>query len=158
MTKVLYAGSFDPITNGHLEVIKEASSIFELVYISVGNNTKKQYTFSINDRRNFIEDAVKNLPNVKIITEDKLTAQLANELQVDALLRGIRNGTDLDYELAISDLNQTQAPQIKTIFLPSNLKYRSYSSSMIKEIARYHGNLDGLVTKLVAKSLINKFN
>lgn len=157
MTKVLYAGSFDPITNGHINLIKNASRIFDYVYIVVSNNTQKKYLFNLNERTNFVKNATSDLKNVEVIVNDDLTTKLAIELKVDALLRGIRSGNDFEFESSIADLNQTQVDGIQTILLPSDAKYRSYSSSMIKEIAKYHGNLVELVPKSVANALKEKF-
>ncbi|WP_054655074.1 pantetheine-phosphate adenylyltransferase [Lentilactobacillus kisonensis] len=141
MTKVLYAGSFDPITLGHVDVIQRASRIFEKVYVAISINTHKKATFTPEEREAFAEDALNNLENVDVMISDELTVELAKSLGITVLLRGVRGSSDLDSEMAIAGLNEKLNSEIQTVFIPTAADYRDLSSSMIKEIAKFHGDI-----------------
>ncbi|EHO54011.1 pantetheine-phosphate adenylyltransferase [Lentilactobacillus kisonensis] len=157
MTKVLYAGSFDPITLGHVDVIQRASRIFEKVYVAISINTHKKATFTPEEREAFAEDALNNLENVDVMISDELTVELAKSLGITVLLRGVRGSSDLDSEMAIAGLNEKLNSEIQTVFIPTAADYRDLSSSMIKEIAKFHGDISKFLPTKAALALKNKF-
>jgi len=140
MTKAMYPGSFDPITIGHLDIIKRASKMFDEVYIAIMINPKKQYTFDEEHRKIFISECIKDLDNVKVIIGEGLTINMAKSLDCNILIRGIRAVADYEYELQQATTNMILNDDIETIFLVSRPKYSFLSSSIAKEIARYGGD------------------
>ncbi|MFC6465355.1 pantetheine-phosphate adenylyltransferase [Marinilactibacillus sp. GCM10026970] len=158
--KALYAGSFDPFTNGHLDIVKRASTLFDEVIIAVSENISKQPLFDVDQRMQMIIDSLESqLPgsNVKVIKhKGGLTIDLAEELGVKALIRGIRSIKDMEYEMDIASMNKTQNKEIETIFLMSDEHYRFVSSSLVKEVARFQGNIHGLVPENVEKQIKQK--
>ncbi|MDO1605307.1 pantetheine-phosphate adenylyltransferase [Lactobacillus sp. YT155] len=155
----LYAGSFDPITNGHLEIIKRAAQIFDKVIVAVMTNTSKHYLFSYEEKQALILNQVQELKNVEVIDgKNKLTVDLAKELDVHVLVRSMRNTNDFIYESGVEQINRLQADDIETVFLLSDPQYSNVSSSMIKEVASFGGDISKLVDPEVAKKLIEKLS
>ncbi|HHX07120.1 MAG TPA: pantetheine-phosphate adenylyltransferase, partial [Erysipelothrix sp.] len=132
--KAIYPGSFDPITNGHLDVICRATKVFDEVIIAIMNNPQKQSTFSIEQRVEMIEQAIVDEKNVSVITDDGLTVELARKVGASAIVRGIRAVTDYLYELQSATANMMLAPEVETIFFVSKPEYSFISSSTVKEI------------------------
>lgn len=161
MTKkriALFPGSFDPVTNGHLNTIEKASKLFDELVVGVFTNTTKQTLFTATERQAFIEDEVKSLKNVSVrLCDNDLTINIANELGADYLVRGIRNQMDYEYEKSIAVLNKHLSSHIETIFLISDEEYNHISSSMIKEIAKFTGDVSDFVPKTVNEALKLKF-
>lgn len=157
MTTVLYAGSFDPITLGHVDVIRRASRIFEKVTVAISINTHKKATFTPEERAAFAKDALSELTNVEVLISNKLTVELAASLGITVLLRGVRGSADLDSEMAIAGLNEKLDHRIQTVFIPTAADYRDLSSSMIKEIAKFHGDIAKFLPRQAANALKNKF-
>lgn len=157
MTKALYAGSFDPITFGHIDVIKRASRIFDKVYVAISINNHKHALFTDDERAEFARQALNQLPNVDVVVSEELTVQLAHSLGATVLVRGVRGGSDLDSEMSIAGLNEKLADDIQTIFIPTAANYRDLSSSMIKEIAKFHGDVSKFVPGPVAQALNDKY-
>lgn len=157
MTKALYAGSFDPITFGHIDVIERASRIFDKVYVAISINTHKHASFTDDERANFARQALVGLKNVEVLVSEELTVKLAQSIGATVLVRGVRGGSDLDSEMSIAGLNEKLDNNIQTIFIPTAANYRDLSSSMIKEIAKFHGNVDKFVPKPVVKALTEKY-
>jgi pantetheine-phosphate adenylyltransferase len=153
MTTVLYAGSFDPITLGHVDVIRRASRIFEKVTVAISINTH----FTPEERAAFAKDALSELTNVEVLISNKLTVELAASLGITVLLRGVRGSADLDSEMAIAGLNEKLDHRIQTVFIPTAADYRDLSSSMIKEIAKFHGDIAKFLPRQAANALKNKF-
>lgn len=160
MTKALYVGSFDPITNGHIDIIQRASNLFDEIIVVVSASTAKNYLFTLEERLELIETALdkSNISNCKIISYDGLTVGLAEKLDVNVLVRGIRSVKDMEYESDIAHLNKMQNESIETVLLFSDVKYQSLSSTMVKEIAFYKGHLSSLVPENVKKALTEKFD
>lgn len=151
--KAVYPGSFDPITLGHIDVIKRASLIFEELTIAVMHNPRKTTTFSVDERIIMIKDAIKDLKNVEVTTDVGLTVDLAKRVGAKVLIRGIRAVMDYESELQTATANQLLAPEIETVFLVSRPEYSFISSSTIKEIAFNHGDISRVVTPLVEKEI-----
>ncbi|MEC6747547.1 pantetheine-phosphate adenylyltransferase [Marinilactibacillus sp. XAAS-LB27] len=158
--KALYAGSFDPFTNGHLDIVKRTSTLFDEVIIAVSENISKQPLFDVDQRMQMIIDSLESqLPNSNVrVLKHKggLTIDLAEELEVKAMIRGIRSIKDMEYEMDIASMNKTQNKDIETVFLMSDEQYRFVSSSLIKEVAKFQGNIHGLVPENVEKQIKQK--
>ncbi|GKQ42815.1 phosphopantetheine adenylyltransferase [Companilactobacillus sp. RD055328] len=159
MTKkiALYAGSFDPITNGHYDIVLRAAQIFDEVIVAVMTNTSKNYMFSYEEKEKMINQQFEKLDNVSVVDgENKLTVDLAKELKANVLVRSMRNTNDFIYESGVSQINHLQDNNIETLYLLSDPKYANISSSMIKEIITFGGNVSQLVAPEVEKLLKNK--
>lgn len=149
----IYPGSFDPITKGHLDVLKKASDMFDKVIIAVLKNDTKKGFLPTEDRVMLIEEAIKEmgLANVEVDSFDGLTIDYAQKNDSDILIRGLRAVSDFEYEMQMSQTNNTLAPSITTVFLITKPEYNFISSSMVKEIAKYNGDISNFVPKSVVK-------
>ena len=137
----IYAGSFDPITLGHLDIIKRASRITKRLIIAVLNNNAKKPAFSVEERLELIRKVTKDIPNVEVMSFSGLTVDFAREQNANVLVRGLRAVTDFEYELQIAQLNHKLNPEVDTIFLTTSVEYSYLSSSIVKEIASYGGGI-----------------
>lgn len=159
MTVALFPGSFDPITNGHVETAKKAAQIFDKVYVVAMTNTSKHYLFTAKERADFIRDALKNIPNIEVLDKpDMLTVNLAHELHARAIVRGVRNSADFRYEQEIAGINKRLAPDINTVLLFSSPENSFVASSMIKELARFDEDVHQFLPENAAKALRKKLN
>lgn len=156
MTKVLFPGSFDPITNGHMDIIKRASAIFDEVVVAVLVNTSKTSVFTMDERTAFIQKEIEHLPNVSCISGTGLTIDVALQNNVSAILRGVRSIQDYEYEMNIAATNSFMNPNIETILMYTSAKYSFVSSSSVKELARYRQDLQKLVSAEVMEALMKK--
>ena len=154
MTIAVFPGSFDPLTNGHVDLITRASRMFDQLIVTVGKNTSKQGLFTTSERVAFIEAAIADLPNVTVQVEQGLTVDFMKSVQATVLVRGIRNSTDFEYEQGIANLNRQLAPQVDTACLMDDPQYQYVSSSLLKEVARFGGDLKQLVPSMVAKAMV----
>ena len=152
----VYPGSFDPVTLGHMDIIKRASSLFDRLIIAVLNNRAKTPLFSVEERVKMLEEVTKDLPNVEVKSFGGMTVDFARECGANALVRGLRAITDFEYELQIAQLNRVMDPDIDTVFLTTNLKYAYLSSSSVKEVAAYGGDISHFVTPYVENEVHNK--
>ncbi len=155
--KILYPGTFDPLTNGHLDLIERSQRIFGVVIVAVLENTNKKPTFQLNTRVKQIKESVKNLSNIEVITYSGLTVDCAKEFNADLILRGLRAMSDFEYELQISHTNKSLNKDIETIFLSTDTNFSFLSSSLVKEVARFHGEISHMVPLPVEKDLIDYF-
>ena len=153
---VLYPGSFDPLTNGHLDIIQRASRIFERVIVSVLSNAGKNPLFSTKERIEMIRDVTISLKNVKVQTFDGLLVDFALVQNVKVILRGIRAITDYDYEFQMALMNRHLSNDIETVFMVPSLEYSYLSSSLIKEVCLLKGTVAGLVPASIEKQLLAK--
>ncbi|WP_156290443.1 pantetheine-phosphate adenylyltransferase [Oceanobacillus salinisoli] len=151
-------GSFDPITNGHLDIIERASGIFEQVIVAVFNNQAKSPLFTVEERVKLLEESTNHLPNIIIDSSDHLLMDYAKEKHADAVIRGLRAVSDFEYEMQITSMNRKLNPEVETLFMMTNNQYSFLSSSMVKEAAKYHGDISGLVPNVVQTALKEKYH
>ena len=158
MTTAIYPGSFDPITLGHLNIIRRASKIFDKVVVCVMVNSAKTPMFSREERVELIERVVKRLPNVTVDTSDILLADYAKRYEGAVLVKGLRAVSDFESEFQLALINKTMNPNLDTVFLTSSEKYTYISSSVVKEIARYGSDLSKLVPREILQDVIERSN
>lgn len=150
----VFPGSFDPVTNGHLDIIKRSSRIFDQLVVLIMTNTSKKSLFSVDERKKLLQKAVAELSNVEVqAAADSLTVTAVKRLHAAVIVRGVRNANDYLFERDISLLNRRLDSQVETFLLPCSPKFSMISSSYLKEIASFGGNLDGLVPSFVEKTL-----
>ncbi|HZW68812.1 MAG TPA: pantetheine-phosphate adenylyltransferase [Pseudogracilibacillus sp.] len=151
-------GSFDPITNGHIDIVQRGAKIFDEVVVVIFNNSSKSPLFTAEERAELIKEAVKHMPNVRVDISSGLLVEYAKKKKADAILRGLRAVSDFEYEMQITSMNKRLEPEIETLFMMTNTQYSYLSSSIVKEVARYNENIDDLVPEVVAKALSEKFS
>jgi pantetheine-phosphate adenylyltransferase len=156
MKTALYPGTFDPITYGHLDVIERASQLFDHLYIVIAINSKKTPLFTTEERIELAKKSVVHLKNVSVVSHNGLLIDYAKSIHATAIVRGIRAVTDFEYELQIAQMNRKLEPTISTIFLMPNEKYSYLNSSIVRELARYHQNVDEFVSPFVSEALRQK--
>lgn len=144
MKKALFPGSFDPLTLGHYDIINRGVKLFDEVIVAIGINSDKKYMFSLSERKQFIEDAFKDEPKVKVVTYKGLTVEFCKEIGVEYILRGLRNPADFEFEKAIAHTNRKMAT-VETVFLLTSAKTSFISSSIVREVIRHKGNYRILV-------------
>ncbi|WP_163654401.1 pantetheine-phosphate adenylyltransferase [Listeria sp. PSOL-1] len=150
-------GTFDPITNGHLDIIERAAKVFDIIYISVLNNSSKKPLFNLDERMELIRLSTSHLANVHIESSADLLIQYAKEKKATAIVRGLRAVSDFEYEMQIATMNRALDPGVETFFIMTSSKYSFLSSSIVKEVAKYHEDIGELVPEVVAKALRIKF-
>jgi pantetheine-phosphate adenylyltransferase len=150
-------GTFDPITNGHLDIIERAAKTFDVIFVSVLKNASKKPLFSLSERIQLIEEATKHLPNVRVESSEGLLVDYAKKKRATVVIRGLRAVTDFEYELQIAAMNRTLDAELETFFVMTNPKYSFLSSSMIREVASYNGDVASLVPKNVNEALLVKY-
>jgi pantetheine-phosphate adenylyltransferase len=154
---VVVPGSFDPITNGHLDIIKRAAKVFGQVNVVIMHNSSKNYLFSVDERMDLIRQVTQSMPNVKIETSSGLMIDYAEKVGAVAVVRGLRAVTDFEYEMQITSMNRVLDENIETFFIMTNNQYSFLSSSIVKEVAQYGGDISELVPVQVEAALKNKF-
>lgn len=150
-------GSFDPITKGHIDIIRRAADVFDVVYVAVLNNSSKQPLFTIEERKELIKEVTKDLGNIRIETSSGLLIDYAREKNAKAIVRGLRAVSDFEYEMQITSMNRVLDENIETFFIMSKNQYSFLSSSIVKEVAKYGGNVGELVPEVVEQALKLKF-
>ncbi|HLR10853.1 MAG TPA: pantetheine-phosphate adenylyltransferase [Sporosarcina sp.] len=150
-------GSFDPITNGHLDIITRAAKVFTEVHVVIMHNSAKTSLFTVEERIALIQEATKDLPNVTVDTSDGLMIEYAKKIGAVAVVRGLRAVTDFEYEMQITSMNRVLDEGIETFFIMTKNQYSFLSSSIVKEVAKYGGNISELVPPVVEKALTEKF-
>ena len=156
--KAMFAGSFDPITNGHLDIICRSSKIFDELQIGVLYNPNKKGMFSFEERVELIKKCTSNLNNIKVVSFNGLLVNYCEEHGIDTLVRGVRSGADVEYELQMAHMNKELNPNIETIILPTATKYSFISSSLIKDVLNFDADIKNLVPKVVLEELKRKAN
>jgi len=149
----VYPGSFDPVTNGHLDIIRRAAKLFDQVVVAVIRNPEKVPTFSLEERIKMLSQAVKIIKNVKIESFDGLLIDFVRMKKAKVIIRGLRAVSDFDYEFQMALTNRKMAPEIETIFLMTDYRYSYLSSSFVKQIAERGGDISGMVPNMVHKLL-----
>ena len=157
MKKAIYPGSFDPVTLGHIDVIRRASKLFDHLIIGVLNNRAKTPLFSVEERVKMLKEVTKDIPNVEVKSFAGLTVDFAKECGANAVVRGLRAITDFEYELQIAQLNRVMDTSIDTVFLTTSLEYAYLSSSMAKEVAMYGGDISEFLDPVIAKQVQEKY-
>lgn len=154
--KVLYTGSFDPITLGHMDIINRISKIFDEIVVTAFNNIDKQYWFSIEQRCEMVRQATKHLDNVSVDYTEGLVVDYCRKNNINLIVRGLRAVSDYEYELAISSINKHLNKELETIFLVASAEYSFLSSSLVKDVAEHGGVFEDLVPEYVAQEIHKK--
>jgi len=150
-------GSFDPVTYGHLDIIKRGANVFDKVYVCVLNNSSKNPLFTAEERMELLKEVTSDIHNVKIESFQGLLMDYARSKKANAILRGLRAVSDFEYEMQITSVNRVLEEEIETFFMMTNNQYSFLSSSIVKEVAKYGGNISELVPKPVEEALKKKF-
>ena len=161
MKTAIYPGTFDPITNGHIDVIKKSLNIFDRLVVATTDNINKNYHFSIDERLDIInnslfKDLKFNKKKIKVVSFDNLTIDLCKKYNANAIIRGLRAVSDFEYEFQLAGMNKKLNNNIETVFLMSDIENQIISSKFVKEIAKLKGNINKFVTKSVIKSIKEK--
>ena len=154
----IYPGSFDPVTYGHLDIIKRSAEMVDELVVGVLNNKAKTPLFSVEERVKMLKEVTKDLPNVRIIPFDGLLVDFAERMDADMVIRGLRAITDFEYELQMSQTNHKLEPSVETMFMTTSIEYSYLSSTTVREIAAFGGDLTQFVPEAVALELEKKMN
>ena len=150
-------GSFDPITNGHIDIIKRAAEVFDIVYVSVLNNSSKNPLFSAEERIQLIKEVMQDTPNIHVESSSGLLIDYAKAKNAKVIVRGLRAVSDFEYEMQITSMNRVLDENIETFFIMTKNQYSFLSSSIVKEVAKYGGDVRELVPEAIEKALKAKF-
>ncbi len=156
-TCAVYPGSFDPVTNGHIDLIQRSAALFDKVIVAILRNTEKIPLFSIEERTIMLEEAVRDLKNVSVVSFAGLLVDFVEQIGASVIIRGIRAISDYEYELQMALMNRRLSNKVETVFMPPAESYSYLSSRLVKEIAQYGGSIHGLVPLEVERRLNNKF-
>jgi pantetheine-phosphate adenylyltransferase len=156
MTTAVYPGSFDPATYGHLDLIERASRFFDRVVVGVLLNSAKSPLFSVEERVNILKNATRRFPNVEVRSFEGLSVNFARNNHAQVIVRGLRAVTDFEYELQMAQTNRVLAPEIDTLFLTTRLEYAYVSSTIMKEVAGFGGDLSGFAPPEITEAVMNK--
>ena len=156
MLRAIYPGSFDPVTFGHLDMIRRSGLIADELIVGVLNNKAKTPLFSVEERVRILEEVTKDLPNVKVMAFDGLLVEFAKQIGAKVIVRGLRAITDFEYELQMSQTNHKLEPEIETMFLTTSLEYSFLSSTTVKEVAAFGGDITQFVPELVVDKIEEK--
>ncbi|GAA0602711.1 pantetheine-phosphate adenylyltransferase [Paenochrobactrum glaciei] len=163
MTTAIYAGSFDPVTNGHMDVLKGALRLSEHVIVAIGIHPGKKPLFTFEERVSLIEQAVSEMlgkeavSHISVISFDGLVIDAARKHNAQLMMRGLRDGTDLDYEMQMAGMNGIMAPDLQTVFLPADPAVRTITATLVRQIAAMKGDITPFVPACVASALKAKF-
>ena len=158
MRKGIYPGSFDPVTFGHIDIIKRSAELVDELTVGVLCNNAKSPLFSLEERVRMLEEITKDMPNVTIVPFEGLLVDFARKMDANIIIRGLRAVTDFEYELQMSQTNHKLEPGIETVFLTTNLAYSYLSSSIVKEVAAFGGDISQFVPELVQNRMEEKMN
>ena len=154
----VYPGTFDPITNGHLDIIKRGCSLFDKLYVVIPINPQKNTLFTVEERKKLLEEVLKDYDNIEIASTPLLTVEFAKQVNATVMLRGLRMVSDFEYELQLATLNKCLDDDIETVFIMSSHEYSFLSSSSVKEIVKFNGDVSSFVPKCVETALYEKIN
>lgn len=158
MTKAVYAGTFDPVTNGHIDIIERASHMYEHLYVTIFNNPNKATMFTLEERITLLKEVTKKFENVTVDASNILSVEYAKSVGATVLVRGLRATMDFEYELQLAFSNQYLDDSVDMVFLMTRPTHSYISSSSVKEIASHHHSVEGLVPPVVEKALKMKMN
>ena len=154
----IYPGSFDPVTNGHLDIVERGLKIFDKIIVAILYNPNKEYLFGLEERLEMLKDCLQKFQNVEIDSFDGLLVNYAAHRKAHAILRGLRAMSDFEYEFQMALMNRRLNREVQTVFLMTGLRWIFTSSSIIKEAIQFGGSIDGMVPNLVQEKLVQKFN
>lgn len=157
MKTAIYPGSFDPVTLGHLDIIKRASGLFDKLIIGILVNPNKIPLFSLKERISMLREVTREIPNIEITSFEGLLVDYCRMNQIDGIIRGVRGAMDFDYELPMAQINQSLFPKTQTVFLAASPEYSYISSSGVKELASFGGDYTGMVPEEVAVRMKEKY-
>lgn len=158
MKKAIYPGSFDPLTLGHVDIIKRSSKIVDELVVGVLNNSAKNSLFSLEERVSMIKEITESIPNVTVSSFDGLLVNHMTEINATIIVRGLRAVTDFEYELQIAQTNHVENPNVETIFLTTSLQYSYLSSTIVKEFASYGGDISKFVPEQFIDRIYEKYS
>ena len=158
MKRAIYSGSFDPLTLGHLDMIKRSAKIVDELVIGVLNNSAKNSLFSLDERVSMIKEMTESMPNVTVASFDGLLVDYMKEINATIIVRGLRAVTDFEYELQIAQTNHVENPEVETIFLTTSLQYSYLSSTIVKEFASYGGDISKFVPARFIDRIYEKYH
>ncbi|MDD6898970.1 MAG: pantetheine-phosphate adenylyltransferase [Treponema porcinum] len=157
MTKAVFPGSFDPMTNGHINIIQRAAKLFDEIDVVIAVNDDKKYLFSTVERLSLVQELIMPFRNVSVHVWDGLIVEYAKQTGAKVLIRGIRNMNDFSYEFDLSLMNHNLNPEVETLYIPTDQKFLLLKSSAIKELAKLGGDVSGMVPENVKKALERKY-
>lgn len=158
MMRAVYPGSFDPVTFGHLDIIKRSSTLVDELIVGVLNNNAKSPLFSVEERVRMLKEVTENIPKVRIIPFEGLLVEFVKAVDARMVIRGLRAITDFEYELQMAQTNHKMEPQIETVFLTTSLEYSYLSSTTVKEVAAFGGDISQFVPGIVVEKIHEKMN
>lgn len=156
MKKCVYPGSFDPITNGHLDIIERAAKIFDKLIVAVLVNPNKTCTFSLEERVELIRECVKDNPKIEVDSFSGLLIDYLKQKDINVIIKGLRIVADFEYEFQMALLNKSLNPEIETVFMMTNSRFSYISSSMVKELAKLGANIEEFIPKTIADKVMKK--
>ena len=156
MLRAVYPGSFDPVTNGHLDIIRRSRSLADELIVGVLNNKAKTPLFSVEERVKMLEEMTKNMPGVKVVPFEGLLIDFAKEMSAGIVVRGLRAVTDFEYELQMAQTNNKLSPELETVFLTTSLEYSYLSSTIVKEVAAFGGDISQFVPETIERRIQEK--
>ncbi len=156
MLRAVYPGSFDPVTYGHLDIIRRSRSLADELIVGVLNNKAKTPLFSVEERVKMLEEMTKNMPGVKIVPFEGLLIDFAKEMSAGIVVRGLRAVTDFEYELQMAQTNNKLSPELETVFLTTSLEYSYLSSTIVKEVAAFGGDISQFVPGTIERRIQEK--
>lgn len=154
----IYPGSFDPITNGHIDIIERAAKLSDKLIVAVLNNSNKKPLFSVNERLEMIKDAIKDIKNVEVDSFEGLTVDYCKKKNASIMIRGLRAVTDFEYELQLAHTNRELNNEVDTVFLLADMNYSYLSSSTVRQVSEYGGDVSKFVTPFVEEKLKEKYS
>lgn len=156
MLRAVYPGSFDPVTNGHLDIIRRSRCLADELIVGVLNNKAKTPLFSVEERVKMLEEMTKNMPGVKVVPFEGLLVDFAKEMSAGIVVRGLRAVTDFEYELQMAQTNNKLSPELETVFLTTSLEYSYLSSTIVKEVAAFGGDISQFVPETIERRIQEK--
>jgi pantetheine-phosphate adenylyltransferase len=157
MKTIVYPGTFDPITNGHIDLVERGSKLFDKIVIGIASSQRKSPLFSVDERIELASEALSHVPNVEIIGFDYLLVHFVKDCKADAIMRGLRAVSDFEYEFQLANMNRALAPEVESIFLTPAERFSYISSSLVREISSLDGDVSKFVPANVSEALLKKF-